>query len=197
MLYPRYSDKDELVTSDQMVGYKEHLTHTKRILCLSGDIGFSADPLDLLMALDTLSDDPITLFISSGGGSLDTTFLLYDTLKMMKSPIITVGRYAASAAALILAAGCNRYLLPHAKVMLHLPAGQMQGDSADFDIQHKQMNSYKEKVVDLLQECGVKKNREEILGDINRDFWLEPQEAIDYGLADEILTPEKWQEWRV
>ena len=114
----------------------------------------------------------------------------------MKSPIITVGRYCASAAAIILAAGTKRYLFPHAKVMLHLPSGQMGGDSKDWEIQHREMQKYKDKIVDILCENGAKKSREEILSDIDRNFWLEPQEAINYGLEDEIITPEVWHEWR-
>jgi ATP-dependent Clp protease protease subunit len=71
----------------------------------------------------------------------------------------------------------------------------MGGDARDWDIQHKQMESYREKIVQILLSCGVKKSREEILNDIDRDFWLEPQEAIEYGLADAMMTPEIWREW--
>ena len=96
---------------------------------------------------------------------------------------------------MLLAAGSKRYLYPHAKVMLHLPSGQMGGDARDLEIQHRQMGVYRDKVIDILCDCGAKKNRTEILGDMDRDYWLEPQEAIDYGLADEILTPEIWRSW--
>jgi len=77
--------------------------------------------------------------------------------------------------------------------MLHLPAGQMGGDAKDWDIQHKQMEKYRKAVVDILRECGVNKGYEEILADIDRDYWMEPKEAIDYGLADEIMSKEIWQ----
>lgn len=77
--------------------------------------------------------------------------------------------------------------------MLHLPAGQMGGDAKDWDIQHQQMIQYKNKIVDILIECKVKKTKEEILMDMDRDFWLNPDEAIAYGLADEIMTPAIWE----
>jgi len=198
MIYPRVttiSDKEVLVEDSQMVGYREHLTQKHRILFLSGILTGETDSHNLLMALDTLSHDPIKLVITSPGGDLDSTFLFYDTMKMIKSPVITIGRYCASAAAMLLAAGDKRYLFPHAKVMLHLPAGQMGGDAKDWDIQHKQMEAYRDKVVDILCECGATKSRKEILADIDRDFWLEPSEAIAYGLADEIMSPETWQSW--
>ncbi len=205
MLYPRITNlqgKDELVFNDQMVGYKEHMTQNHRILFLNGVIGARCpscgggeiDSQNLLLALDSLSHDPIKIVINSPGGDIDTTFLLYDAMKMIKSPVITIGRYSASAACLLLASGSRRYLLPHARTMLHLATGQMGGDYKDFAIQHKLMVDYQDKIIDILLSAGVRKNREEILVDIDRDFWMEPDEAIEYGLADEILTSETWQE---
>jgi ATP-dependent Clp protease protease subunit len=178
-----------------MVGYKEHMTQEHRIMYFDGVITGDSSPRQLLGALDTLSNDPIKLFITSPGGDLDTTFLFYDVMKRIKSPVITIGDYCASAAAIILAAGDKRYLSPHAKVMLHLPAGQMGGDARDWDIQHKQMEQYRNRVVDILIKCGAKKNKYDILNDIDRDYWMEPEEAIEYGLCDEILTQEVWSEW--
>jgi ATP-dependent Clp protease protease subunit len=197
MIYPRVADlngMETLVDATQMCSYKEHMTQNFRVLFLDGIISSEGSSRHLLLALDTLSHEPIILHISSPGGDLDSTFLLIDTIRMIKSPVITIGEYCASAACLLLATGSKRYLYPHAKVMLHLPAGQMGGDAKDWDIQHKQMEMYRNKVVDILCECGARKSREQILNDIDRDFWLEPEEAVEYGLADEILTKDKWSE---
>jgi len=196
MLYPRtinLNDLDVLVDDSQMVSYKEHMTQEYRTLYLDGVITGDSSPRQLMGALDTLSHNPIKLFITSPGGDLDTTFLFYDVMQRIQSPIITIGDYCASAAAILLAAGSRRYLSPHAKVMLHLPAGQMGGDARDWDIQHKQMEKYRKAVVDILRECGGKKSSEEILTDIDRDYWMSAEEAIDYGLADEIMSKEVWQ----
>ncbi len=198
MLYPRIArvgEKDVTIADYEMVGFKEHMTQEYRTLYLDGVISGDSSPRQLLGALDTLSHDPIKLFITSPGGDLDTTFLFYDVMKRIKSPVITIGDYCASAAAILLAAGYKRYLSPHAKVMLHLPAGQMGGDARDWDIQHKQMEKYRKAVVDILRECGVKKSHDEILTDIDRDYWMSAEEAIEYGLADEILSKETWEEW--
>ena len=198
MLYPRVArvgEKDVTIADYEMVGFKEHMTQEYRTLYLDGVISGDSSPRQLLGALDTLSHDPIKLFITSPGGDLDTTFLFYDVMKRIKSPVITIGDYCASAAAILLAAGSKRYLSPHAKVMLHLPVGQMGGDARDWDIQHNQMEKYRNRVVDILIECGVRRSKEEILNDIDRDYWLEPREAIEYGLADEVLTAETWEEW--
>jgi ATP-dependent Clp protease protease subunit len=198
MLYPRIArvgERDVTIADYEMVSYKEHMTQEHRILYLDGVISGDSSPRQLLGALDTLSHDPIKLFITSPGGDLDTTFLFYDVMKRIQSPVITIGDYCASAAAILLAAGSKRYLSPHAKVMLHLPAGQMGGDARDWDIQHKQMEKYRKAVVDILRECGVKKSHEEILNDIDRDYWMNAEEAINYGLADKIIDKEIWGEW--
>ena len=197
MLYPRITtinNKEVFVDDSQMVGYREHMTQEYRTLFLSGVLTGETDSHNLLMALDTLSHDPIKLVITSPGGDLDSTFLFYDTMKMIKSPIITIGRYCASAAALLLAAGNQRYLFPHAKVMLHRPWGKQEGDSRDLEIQGQEMKKYQTKFLEALIECGVKKTHDEILEDIDRNLWLEPDQAIKYGLADEIMTPEIRQE---
>ena len=198
MLYPRIIKIGEgaaLAADNEMVGYKEHMTQHHRILFLSGIITGETDSQNLLLALDSLSHEPIKLIITSPGGDLDITFLFIDAMKLIQSPVITIGRYCASAACLILASGTERYLFPHAKTMLQLATGQMGGDYKDFAIQHKLMVSYQNKIVDILTEAGVKKSRDEILTDIDRDFWLDPQEAINYGLADKVMKPKIWHDW--
>ena len=195
MLYPRTMGENVLVSKDQMVGYREHLTQQHRLVFITGTISGETESHNLLMALDSLNHEPIKLVITSVGGDVDSAFLYYDTMKLIKSPVITIGRYCASAAAMLLASGDRRYLLPHAKVMLHLVSGAMVGDAKEWEIQHKQMKDYMDKMVDILCSCGVKKTREEVMKDIDRDFWLNAQEAIDYGLADAILDQETLGGW--
>ncbi|MFH0897649.1 MAG: ATP-dependent Clp protease proteolytic subunit [Candidatus Bathyarchaeota archaeon] len=198
MLYPRHDDKGRLVSADQMVDYQEHLRGKRVVFAsgvITGDMGFH----DCLLAYDSLNHEPIKIVITSGGGDLDAAFLLCDTIKLMKSPVYTLGRYCASAAALVLSSGKKRYLMPHAKVMLH-PHRLFLGDGglsdADIDVARQQSQKYKEKMIDLLIENGVKKDREGILKDIeNRDFWLEPEEAIAYGLADKIIDKKTLGGW--
>ena len=195
MLYQRLTLDGKPVSEDQMVGANEHLLTTQRVICLDGVFAGSSTASNYLLALDSLSHDRIVMMITSPGGELDSAFLLYDTMKLIQSPVYTLGRYCASAAALLLAAGDKRYLMPHAKIMLHLPSGQLMGDATEVDIQHEQMLLYKAKIVEILRECGVSRSDGEILKDIDRNFWLEPQEAIDYGLADEVVTAETLSGW--
>ncbi len=198
MLHPRVAEinrEQMLVAENQMVGHREYLMHNNRILFLSGVLTGETESHNSLMALDAINNEPIKLVITSPGGDLDSSFFFYDTMRFLRSPVITVGRYCASAAALLLAAGKKRYLFPHAKVMLHLPFGEVAGDVTEVKIRYSQMEEYKTKIAELLQECGVKKTKREIFRDIDRELWFSPQKAIDYGLADEILTPKVWEEW--
>ena len=198
MYYPRIAKIPEgytLVGDRSLVETREHLAMEHRVIHMKGEISHESDFAALLFAMDSVSQEPIKLIIDSPGGLLDTAFLYCDTFDLLRSPIYTLGRFCASAAVLILARGDKRYLLPHSKVMLHLPVGGGTGDSKDIKIITEQINLYQDKIVNLLQDCGVKKSSEEILEDIDRAFWLEPKDAIAYGLADEIMTKDVMADW--
>ena len=80
-------------------------------------------------------------------------------------------------------------------MMLHLPSGVMQGDAVELAIQQEEMAKTQQSLVDALIECGVNKTPKQILKDINREKWFNPTEAIEYGLADEIVTKELLKGW--
>jgi ATP-dependent Clp protease protease subunit len=106
-----------------------------------------------------------------------------------------MGREVCSAATLLLAAGSKRYLMPHAQVMIHLPSGGFEGNAEQIDSQNKEMKKFKEEMVAILIECGVKKSREAILKDMRKELWMTAKEAIEYGLADKIATKEDVAGW--
>lgn len=195
MLYTRTDSRGRLVLDEHLVGPREHLSREHRIITLTGPITNETDSVMLLLAMDSISNDPIRVLITSGGGDLDAALLLYDVMRLVKAPIYTFGRYCASAAVMLLAVGTRRFLSPHAKVMLHLPSSQSYGDTKDQEIWYREMQKYKQKMIEVLIESGAVKTYEQILTDVDRDFWLEPQEAIDYGLADEIMTPDEMGRW--
>lgn len=195
-LYPR-KENGKYVADNQMVSYREHLSREHRVIFLTGVISEDTESCNLLMALASVSDEPLKMVITSPGGYLDTTYMFCDTMNMIMSkvPIYTLGRFVCSAAVLPFVCGTKRYLLPHAKMMLHLPWGQISGDTKEIDIQKKEMEKTQEQMIEFLKEHGVKKSSEIILQDIDRERWMNPQEAIDYGLADEIISPETMKEW--
>ncbi len=190
---------------DQMRSVKEYLLDKHRVVFLDGVIrgarcqmcGKAGDVegANLILALASHSSEPIKMVISSPGGEVDTAMMIYDTMKLVDVPIITIGRFCASAAAILMAAGTKRYLFPRAKMMLHLPSGQMAGDTAELAIQQEEMAKTQQTLVDALIECGVEKTPKEILRDINRQKWFNPQEAIEYGLADKVVSNDSLKEW--
>jgi ATP-dependent Clp protease protease subunit len=138
-------------------------------------------------------DKPINLYINSPGGDMTAYFAIHDTMQFLHAPVSTmcVGQ-AASAAAVLLAAGTPgmRFTLPNARVLIHQPHGGAQGQSTDIEIQVREMVEMRERMVDVLvQSTG--QTRERIVADIDRDHILRGQDAVDYGLVDEVLTSRK------
>jgi len=196
MYYPRMTG-GKLVDEGQMVGTKEHLSSKHRMVTVHGPIEWETNSCDTMLVLDAINSGPIKLVVTSPGGAVDAAFLMYDTIKTLRSPLYTLGRYCASAAVIYLAAGQKgqRYLLPHSKVMMHLVSGQVQGDAKAMEIHMNETKKYQNQMVEILRECGVKKTAKEILKDIDREFWLDAKEAISYGLADKIMDAATMREW--
>ena len=190
-MFPRQNKLYE----DQMMGSTEYLSSKHRIITLRGILTGESESSNLLLALADSSSKPVKILIASPGGLVDGALMLYDTIKTVDVPVLTLGRFCYSAAVLLLAAGTKRYVMPHTHIMLHLPRGEIQGDSREIEILQKELIKARDVMVDLLQECGVKRTRKQILGDIDRPIFMSAQEAIDYGLADEIMTKDKLKEW--
>ena len=202
--------RPEGLESDCMMGPQE-LFFYKRVLFVYGPLFpyphradmFSPTLLvDSMWALDSISHDPITLVIDSPGGSVTAGLNVYDMMKLVKSPVITVGRNCFSMAAILLAAGNKgkRYVFPHASVMLHLPTSQASDkgyDPLQMAKEAEEFTRVKEELVDLLMDCGARSDmlktnmrKKSILKDIDRVFYLTAKEAVEYGIADAILQPD-------
>lgn len=187
----------EVLRAEQIEGPESYLARERRALFLRGTITGVQDRWDpfspvavhdsiLAMNYDD-SKKPIYLFIESSGGLVGTGFVLYDVIRMSPAPIVTVGVNVASMAAVLLAAGTRRLVYPHASVMLHLPQGGFSGDVKDLEIRTKEMGRIRDRIADAYIECGVDRTREQILKDIDREVWLNAEEAVAYGLADGIV----------
>jgi ATP-dependent Clp protease, protease subunit len=167
---------------------------------LSGRIVFLGTPVDdtsanLIMAqlLHLESEDPdkdINLYVNSPGGSVTALLGIYDTMQYIRSEVSTTCLgFAASAAAVILAGGATgkRFALPHSTVLLHQPSGGAQGQSADIDIQAREILRMRTLVNQILaRHTGQPVER--IARDTDRDFILDAEQAVAYGLVDEILS---------
>jgi ATP-dependent Clp protease protease subunit len=165
----------------------------ERILFLWGEIN-PGSAGSLIMRLLELQEKgrerDINLYINSPGGMVDDTLAIYDTMQFLNCHVATycVGQ-AASGAALILAAGAKgkRYALPHSKIMIHQPWGGVTGQASDIQIQAEEILKSKRLLNEILAE-HTGKSVEQIEAETERDRYLTPQEAKDYGIVDLIIT---------
>jgi ATP-dependent Clp protease protease subunit len=167
-----------------------------RIVFLIGEISYqrAAEVIMKMLYLDNLKrNSEISLYINSPGGSVDDTMAIYDTMRFVSSPVATfcIGR-AQSGAAIILAAGTKgkRHTLPHAKVMLHQPWGGVSGQAADIKIQAEEILKAKYMINNLLAEL-TGQPVEKIQTETERDRYMTADEALQYGLIDEVLKEEE------
>jgi ATP-dependent Clp protease, protease subunit len=165
--------------------------YDKRVLYLRGAIEDTvADTLVAqLMSLDADSDKDVTLYINSPGGVVHGLFAIYDVIQLMRSKVNTVCvGLAASAAAVILATGTGtRAATPNARVMIHQPLGGARGQAVDIQIQAQQIAFLRDRINQILAE-RTGKPVEQIAKDVDRDFWLSAEDAVEYGLIDEVRT---------
>ena len=166
-----------------------------RIVFLIGEISYgrAAEVIMKLLYLDNLKrDSEISLYVNSPGGSVDDTMAIYDTMQFIGSPVATfcIGR-AESGGAVILAAGTKgkRHALPHAKIMLHQPWGGVTGQAADVKIQAQEILKAKAMMNEILSK-HTGQPIERIAAETERDRYMSAEEALAYGLIDEVLKEE-------
>lgn len=134
-------------------------------------------------------DSPIQMYISSPGGVIYAGMGIYDTMQMIPNQISTVAvGFTASFGTLLLTAGSkgHRYALPNATIHMHQPLGGAQGQASDIEIQANEILRLKRSVNRILA-ASTGKSIEEIEKDTSRDFYLTAEEAVNYGLVDEVL----------
>lgn len=144
----------------------------------------------LLLDADKPGEE-IKFYINSPGGVVTSGMVMYDTMKMIKSPVSTICMgLAASMGSILLSGGVKgrRFIYPHGEVMIHQPSigGRIQGVSADLEIQAEQTKRVKEIGAGILaKNCG--KATEQIMKDFDRDYWMDADEAIKYGIVDKLI----------
>ena len=163
----------------------------ERIIFLGGPIDDYVANLIIAQLLFLESEDPkkdIYIYINSGGGVVTSALAILDTMNYVKPDISTVCvGMAASAAAVILSAGAKgkRFALPNAEVMIHQPWGGAQGQATDIEITAKQILKTREKLNKILSK-NTGQPLSKIEHDVERDFFMSPEEAKKYGMLDEI-----------
>jgi len=139
------------------------------------------------------SEDPekeINFYINSPGGSVTAGMAIYDTMEFIRPPVSTLclGQ-AASMAAIMLLAGAKgrRYALPHSRIILHQPLGGMQGQASDLEIHAKEILHAREEINNIIMK-HTGQNLRKIEKDTDRDYFMSPNQAVEYGLIDEVIV---------
>ena len=184
LAYREYPARREMTLEERLA--------EERILFLWGEINPNIAGGLIMRLLELQAKSPgrdISLYINSPGGSVDDTLAIYDTMQFLNCDMGTycVGQ-AASGAAMILAAGAKgkRFALPHSKIMIHQPWGGVTGQATDIQIQAEEILKAKRMLNELLAK-HTGRDVEQIEQETERDRYMTPQEAKEYGIVDEIV----------
>lgn len=172
---------------------KKLIEERKIIISSSVDAKLAERVMKALFLLDAIdSTKPITVIINSPGGEVFSGFAIYDIMKAIKSPVITlVAGFAASMGSIIMLGSekGKRYATKNSKVLIHQPliSGMFQGRAMEIEIQAKEIIETKERIIKLyMEETG--QSKEKIAKDIELDYWMTAEEAKNYRLIDKIIT---------
>ncbi len=164
-----------------------------RIVFLGSEVDDDVANLITAQFLFLESEDPdkeISFYINSPGGSVTAGLAIYDTMQFIKPPVSTLclGQ-AASMAAVLLAAGqkSRRYALPHSRIMIHQPLGGAQGQATDIEIQAREILRAREEINNLFM-LHTGQSLRKIEKDTDRDMFMAPEQAVEYGLIDEVIV---------
>ncbi|MDE0820144.1 MAG: ATP-dependent Clp protease proteolytic subunit [Opitutales bacterium] len=185
--------KDEQKPEDISAVIQKKFLEERKIF-LWGDVSDKSakeitEKLFYLESIDPGKD--ITFYINTPGGSITSGMAIFDTMKMISSPVsVVVTGMAASMGSILLSAAPKgrRYLYPHSRVMIHQPliSGRMVAPAVDINIQAEEMEKLRHELNQILADASGKP-LEQVERDTDRDFYLNAEEAIKYGLADEIV----------
>ncbi len=163
----------------------------QRTILIYGDINqdLAKSVTEQLLYLSAVSDDPITMFINSQGGHVESGDTIHDVIRFIKPKVKMIGTgWVASAGITIYLAADkkDRYSLPNTRYMIHQPAGGVQGQSTEIQIEAKEILRMRKRVNKLIAKA-TGQTLEQIEKDTDRNFWLSAEEAKDYGIVGKII----------
>lgn len=163
----------------------------ERIILLSGEIddNLSNTIVAELLYLDSINHDDISIYINSPGGSITSGMAIYDTMNFIKSDVSTICiGMAASMGAFLLSCGTKgkRYVLPNSEVMIHQPLGGAQGQATEIKIAAERILKSRKKINEILSK-NCNQPLEKIEQDTERDYFMDADESLKYGIVDKII----------
>ncbi len=172
-------------------GFMDEKLFKSRSITIFGEINdkLARSVTERLLALAAENDDPITIYVSSPGGHVESGDVVYDMIKFIKPEVKIVGTgWVASAATTIFLAADkkNRFCLPNTRFLIHQPLGGSRGDATDIAIQAKEIVKMRERINQLISE-ETGQPLERVAQDTDRDYWMSVEEAIDYGIVGKVV----------
>jgi ATP-dependent Clp protease, protease subunit len=188
------NDQENQENQKEQEALFQKMLKTRNIL-LSGEVNkpLAERVIRQLLLLEDASDEPVKVFIDSPGGDADAGFAIFDMLRFIKPDVYTIGMgLVASAASIILLASPNerRLSLPNAHFLIHQPLSGMRGVASDIEIHARELEKLRVKVNNLVSE-ETGQPLEKVEKDSDRDFWMNAEEAINYGLISKVVTNRK------
>ncbi len=193
--YDATNGDEKPAKSERAGGLVEQLSFKSRFVLVFGEIDdkLARITCERLIALAQESEAPIHMLISSPGGHVESGDAIHDMIRFVRAPVTTIGTgWVASAGTHIFLAAdkVNRVCLPNTRFMIHQPAGGAGGRASDIAIQAKEIIKTRERIAKVVaDQTGQKFDK--VRADMERDYWMSAQEAIDYGIVSRIIERQK------
>lgn len=192
-LYGKQNEDEEKEEKQQNLSeiYKEKLLKERTVL-VYGEItqDLAREVTSQLLLLAAINDDPITVYINSQGGHVESGDTIHDIMRFIKPEVKVVGTGWVASAGITIYLGAdkeNRYSLPNTRYMIHQPAGGVQGQSVEIEIEAREIIRVRERVNQIIAD-QTGQPLEKVREDTDRNFWLSVDEAQNYGLVGKIIT---------
>lgn len=189
---PLYDDEKKCDQEEpKQDGFASKLMKSRTVL-VSGSVDqeLAEKVISQLLVLDTESHDPIRVVITSPGGHVDSGFAIHDVMRFVESPVITIGAgWVASIAVPIFFGGDKgtRFCLPNTRFLLHQPSGGAGGQAADIRIEAQEILKIRVRINKMISD-QTGQSEEKVAQDSDRNFWMNADEALKYGLVDKVVT---------
>ncbi|ATF90650.1 ATP-dependent Clp protease proteolytic subunit [Cedecea neteri] len=185
-------EPEESATPANASGLMQQKMLDSRSIIISGEItqAITKEVVSQLLLLQSINDKPIKLYLNSQGGHVEAADTIHDVIKFIKPEvhIIGTGWVASAGITIFLAADKkHRYSLPNTRFMIHQPLGGVRGQATDIEIEAREIIRMHERVNKMIAEA-TGQPLEKVKQDTDRNYWMSPKEAIDYGIVGKIIT---------
>ncbi|AJZ91577.1 ATP-dependent Clp protease proteolytic subunit [Cedecea neteri] len=192
LTYLEKDEPEESATPANASGLMQQKMLDSRSIIISGEItqAITKEVVSQLLLLQSINDKPIKLYLNSQGGHVEAADTIHDVIKFIKPEvhIIGTGWVASAGITIFLAADKkHRYSLPNTRFMIHQPLGGVRGQATDIEIEAREIIRMHERVNKMIAEA-TGQPLEKVKQDTDRNYWMSPKEAIDYGIVGKVIS---------